>query len=71
MSETKGKYIVKKKHGGKRIAGEGKKIGKPADIGTNGKRYQDYLDDETIAILKKINPNRSEAIRILAKQFKI
>jgi hypothetical protein len=35
-----------------------------------GKRYEVYLDDETIEILKKINPNRSEAIRILAKQFK-
>ena len=58
-------------HGGKRIAGEGKKIGRPAkDMGTNGKRYQDYLDDETIAVLKRIDKDRSRAIRILAKQFK-
>lgn len=70
MSEAKAKYTVKSKHGGKRIPGEGKKIGKPADIGTNGKRYQDYLDDETIEALKKINPNRSEAIRLLAKKIK-
>jgi hypothetical protein len=68
MSETKGK--IKGQWGGKRTAGEGKKIGKPADIGSNGKQYADYLDDETIEILKKVNPNRSEAIRILAKQFK-
>ena len=66
MSEQKGKYSW----GGKRTAGKGKKLGKPADIGTNGKRYQDYLDDETIAILSKIHPNRSQAIRILAGKYK-
>lgn len=57
-------------HGGKRIAGEGKKIGKPAEIGSNGKPYQIYLDDETIAILAEVKPNRSEAIRILARKYK-
>ena len=69
MTETKGKYKVHKNWGGTRIAGEGKKIGKPAEIGSNGKRYQDYLDDETIAILAQINNNRSEAIRVLARKY--
>lgn len=69
--ETKAKYTVKNTHGGRRIAGEGKKIGRPAeDMGTNPKRFQDYLDEETIEVLKKINKDRSRAIRILAKQFK-
>ncbi len=67
--KTKG-TAVKGQHGGKRTPGPGKRIGRPANIGTNGKRYIDYLDDETIEILKTINPNRSEAIRILAKLFK-
>jgi len=64
--KTKPKFT----HGGKRTAGAGKKIGKPAIIGSNGKKYLDYLDDETIQALKQISPNRSEAIRILASQIK-
>ena len=61
----------KSAHGGKRIAGAGKKIGRPAEsIGTNPKKYLDYLDDETIKALAKISKNRSEAIRILARQIK-
>jgi hypothetical protein len=69
MSETK-KCTVKGQWGGKRTAGEGKKIGRPAEnIGTNPKNYLDYLDDETIEALKKVSKNRSEAIRTLAKQF--
>lgn len=67
---TKERKKIKFTHGGKRTAGAGKKIGKPADIGTNGKRYQDYLDDETIEALMRIHSNRSQAIRILAKQTK-
>jgi len=71
MSEPKGKYTVKAQHGGKRVAGKGKKIGRPAEsIGTNPKNYLDYLDDETIQSLKQIHPIRSTAIRIIAKQFK-
>lgn len=69
--ETKGEYTVKGTHGGKRTASAGKKIGRPAEeIGSNPKNYLDYLDDETIAALRKINPNRSLAIRTLVKQFK-
>lgn len=61
----------KNNHGGRRIAGEGKKIGKPTeDMGTNPQRYQDYLDDETIAKLKNIHKVRSIAIRIAVKQYK-
>ena len=53
--------------GGKRTPGTGKKLGKQAGVGTNPKNYIDYLDDETIAALKKVSKSRSEAIRILAK----
>lgn len=70
MTETKGKYKVHKNWGGKRTAGEGKKLGAPAEIGEGGKRYQDYLDDETIAVLAEIDPNRSKAIRVLARKYK-
>jgi len=72
MTEIKAKYTVKHKHpgwGGTRIAGQGKRMGPPTDIGSNPRRYQDYLDDETIAALKLIHPNRSLAIRTLAKNF--
>ena len=72
MTEIKGKYTIKKsKHpgwGGARIAGEGKHMGPPTIIGSNPHPYQDYLDDETIAALKLIHPNRSLAIRTLAKK---
>lgn len=69
--ETKGKYRVKGQHGGRRVAGTGKKIGRPADgIGSNPKVYADYLDDETIRALKQIDSNRSRAIRMLAKRMK-
>jgi hypothetical protein len=68
MSETKAKYKVK--HGGTRTPGPGRKIGKPAEIGTNGKIYANYLDDETIIILRAIHPIRSQAIRMAAKQYK-
>lgn len=71
MTEIKGKYKVKKfKHGGPRTAGKGKKLGKPAKIGKGGKAYLDYLDQETIATLKMISPNRSEAIRTMSKLYK-
>ena len=53
--------------GGARIAGNGKRMGPPTIIGSNPHAYQDYLNDETITALKRINPNRSLAIRILAK----
>jgi hypothetical protein len=67
--DTKG--VHKTGHGGKRIAGAGKKIGRPAEkLETNPKGYLDMLDDETIQALKKVHPIRSTAIRILAKQFK-
>jgi hypothetical protein len=73
MTEAKRKYKTRKLNawGGLRIAGEGKKLGRPAEvIGTNAKVYGDYLDDETIAALKRISPNRSEAIRIIAKKIR-
>lgn len=56
--------------GGKRTAGEGKKIGAPFKL-IGARRCQDILDEETITKLMMINPNRSEAIRIAVKQFKI
>lgn len=71
--ETKGEY--KTGRGGRRTAGEGKKIGAPFKL-EGARRSQDILDDETIKILErmvkaKIAENRSEAIRIAVKQFKI
>lgn len=69
MTEIKGTYKVK--HGGKRVAGPGKLIGRPTDmIGTKGKKYSDYLDDETIEALKSVHPVRSIAIRMLAKSLR-
>ena len=53
--------------GGARVAGEGKHMGPPTVIGSNPHTYQNYLDDETIEALKRIHPNRSLAIRMLAK----
>jgi hypothetical protein len=75
--ETKGTYTVKGQHGGRRIAGEGKKIGRPAEeLGTNPTSYLNILDDETIEILEemvkaKIVKSRSEAIRRVVKSYKI
>jgi len=69
--KTKPKFT----HGGKRTAGEGKKIGAPFKL-EGARRSQDILDEETISILEemvktKIAKNRSEAIRIAVREFKI
>lgn len=66
---------TKAKHGGRRTAGEGKKIGAPFKL-EGAKRSQDILDKETINILEemikaKIAENRSDAIRKAVKSYKI
>jgi hypothetical protein len=75
MTEKKGKYKVQNNWGGKRIAGEGKKIGKPAEIGEGGSRSEVYLDKETRDVIaemikRKVSKNRSDAIRLLARKYK-
>ena len=71
--DIKGEY--KTGRGGKRTAGEGKKVGAPFKL-EGARRSQDILDEETIAILERMvaqgkAENRSEAIRIAVKSYKI
>lgn len=51
-------------HGGKRTP----QPGRPVQI-KGGKVYADYLDDETITILARIDKVRSKAIRIAVKAY--
>lgn len=65
----------KARHGGRRTAREGKKIGAPFKL-EGAKRSQDILDKETIDILEEmvranIAENRSDAIRKAVKSYKI
>jgi hypothetical protein len=57
----------KGQHGGPRTAGAGKKMGRPTThLGTDPIGLMFYVDAETIAVLQRIDPNRSKALRILA-----
>ena len=55
--------------GGPRIAGPGKKIGRPSEI-KDARKITVYLDPATLTLLESIHPVRSKAIRILAAQYK-
>ena len=68
MTEEQKEYKLERR-GGKRIPRKGKKLGAPRQL-IGAKRYQDFLDQETIQILKSISNTRSEAIRIAAKFYK-
>jgi len=52
--------------GGYRIAGPGKKIGRPRFLPPNMHRTTVYLDKETLTTLSSISSSISQAIRTLA-----
>jgi hypothetical protein len=63
MSKTKGQ------HGGRRIAGEGKHIGRPSEM-IGGKSITFYVDEATLKVLLEIATKPSQAIRLLASHYK-
>ena len=55
--------------GGKRTPGKGKQMGRPRKV-TGGRSITFYVDKSTQDVLHAIAPTPSEAIRLLANQYR-
>jgi hypothetical protein len=64
------KLNIKNNWGGKRTPGEGKQIGRPKKV-TGGRSVTFYIDQATQDLLRTIAPTPSEAIRLLASNYKV